>query len=95
MAAIVVDDAGDVLKAFRQAIVDGDFTEAAHAAHQLKGMLSTFETGSPVIDLQEIIDAARNCDGDTASRRFDAIAPGLRQLIAELAELQNSGNPTR
>lgn len=86
---MVVDDAADRLDRLRDTLRQGGLCDAAFRAHQLRGMLSTFETGYPVSKLQEVIDAARDEELGTARRRFEAVEPSLRALIDELAALDS------
>jgi hypothetical protein len=53
----------------------------------LKGMLSTFETGGPVILLQEVIVSARQGNQQEAEDAFDCCAAGIGSLIEEIKHL--------
>ncbi len=84
---MVVGDAAGRLDRLRETLDEGSLQDAAYRSHQLRGMLSTFETGYPVSELQEVINASRDHELGTARRRFDAVEPSLRELIEELAAL--------
>lgn len=88
MASVVVDDAAGRLDQLRDTLRVGDLGDAAYRSHQLRGMLSTFETGYPVSELQEVINAARVEQLETARRCFETVEPALRELIDEVAALK-------
>ena len=85
---MVVTDAEDVLAKLTRSIDAGDTASVAVTAHQLKGMLSTFETDSPVTELQELIETARRKDTAATRDQFQSLQPQLADLLAEIAELQ-------
>lgn len=90
MAAMVNDDAPQVWKLFRQELEAGALSKAADAGHKLKGMLSTFETESPVLELQECILAARAGNLDDAKSTLRACESAIDQLLAEIDQLSDS-----
>lgn len=91
MASLVIADADEVVARLRLAVEQGRCEEAARSAHQLKGMLSTFETGSPVIELQELIDAARAGDAATTREQHQLLQQDVQQLLNEIQNLQPTG----
>ena len=88
MATMVMADSGDVLKRLRAAIADNDCSTAARTAHQLKGMLSTFETGWPVTGLQQMIDSAREDDPPAMKSDFAAAEANILGLLDEIDQLR-------
>jgi hypothetical protein len=87
IASLVAEDAPDVFTKLRSQIAEGDLPEAAATGHQLKGMLSTFETDGPVIVLQELIYAARNGDRSEADSALKRCESQILQLIDEIKSL--------
>lgn len=85
---MVASDAEEVLAKLTRAIEAGDTASVSVTAHQLKGMLSTFETDSPVTELQELIDAARRHDAEATREQFQSLEPQLSELLAEISALQ-------
>ncbi len=85
---MVVTDAQDVLTKLTRSIEAGDTASVSVTAHQLKGMLSTFETDSPVTELQELIETARRKDAEATGEQFRSLQPQLAELLAEISELQ-------
>jgi hypothetical protein len=89
MAMFVVDDAPEILTDLRIQISESRLEEVATTAHKLKGMLSTFETGGPVLELHDLIVAARAGRADECRRAFNKCDAGIEHLIQEIATLQN------
>jgi hypothetical protein len=87
IASLVAEDAPDVFTKLRAQLAEGDLPEAAATGHQLKGMLSTFETDGPVIVLQELIYAARNGDQSEAESALKRCETEILQLIDEIKSL--------
>ncbi len=85
---MVVSDAHEVLGKLTHAVDQGDTAATAVTAHQLKGMLSTFETDSPVIELQELIETARRGDHASMQQQFRLLEPRLTDLLDEISALQ-------
>ncbi len=85
---MVVTDAHEVLEKLTRSIEGGDTASVSVTAHQLKGMLSTFETESPVIELQELIETARRKDADATRDQFQSLQPQLAELLEEISGLQ-------
>lgn len=90
MATIVLEDVDPILEQIRDGLEQQDGPGVARAAHQLRGMLSTFETGPPVADLQTVIDSARDGDHALATARFDSLLPALRRLFMDLERLRQT-----
>lgn len=88
MASLVSADADGVLDELREHLRRGDVAESARSAHKLKGMLSTFETGSPITELQELIDTARRGDGAACRRQFASLEGKVETLLTEIGQLQ-------
>jgi hypothetical protein len=88
MASMVVDDAPIVINELQCHLDQKALPEAAGHAHKLKGMCSTFETGSPVVELEDVIHAARAGKLDDACETFNRCKPQIKQLINDIAELK-------
>ncbi|MCC9658345.1 hypothetical protein [Rhodopirellula halodulae] len=90
LANIAAEDGPPMLKQVQSSVENGNLTEAARTGHALKGLLSTFESGAPVNELQPFIDAARNEDTDTAKVAHRSVSPKLEQLMVEIQALAAS-----
>ncbi|WP_404305429.1 Hpt domain-containing protein [Neorhodopirellula lusitana] len=89
MATMVTDDAPEVIVRLEQQLEQTEMEEAAASAHKLKGMLSTFETDSPVAELEEVVHAARGGNSRQASESFQACRAPIHELLREIAALKN------
>lgn len=87
LAEMAAEDAPVLLNTLSSEIQAGFLTAAAQNAHALKGLLSTFETGVPVEDMQPLIDAARDNDRDQTSQLLQGLEPRLSALIAQITGL--------
>ena len=88
MAAMVSDDAPVVLSELSDHIENGRTEPAARTGHKLKGMCSTFETGSPITELEDVIRAAKVGDADETQRLFQECQGGVVELIEEIRALK-------
>ncbi len=84
LAGMVAEDAPSLLTKLHTDIQSSEFNEAAGSGHALKGLLSTFETGTPVSEIQPLIDAARRSDCKAVSLLFTEIHTSLETLIDEI-----------
>ncbi len=89
MASMVADDANIIVADLQMQLDQDSMADAAATAHKLKGMCSTFETGSPVVELEELIYAARAGKTDEARAKFQACQPQIKELLGEIAALTN------
>lgn len=87
MASMVIQDANQVYEQLKRSIEVEDSPATAATGHKLKGMLSTFETNSPIIELQELIEMARRGESETVRRQFELIRPDVERLIDEVGNL--------
>ncbi len=87
MASMVTDDAPKIVEQLLEHLQRAEMKEVAASAHKLKGMLSTFETESPVTDLEEVVLAARAGDARAATEEFQGCRPGIDELLREIAAL--------
>lgn len=87
LAEMAAEDAPVLLTKLEGEIEHRRLDAAAHTAHALKGLLSTFETDSPVEDLQPLIEAVRENDGVEAQRFFRVLKPDLNELVYQVREL--------
>ena len=87
IAAIVTEDVPAVFAKFKEQLATGLLTEVTVTGHQLKGMLSTFETRGPVVLLQEVISSARKGNQQEADDTFHRCAVGISSLIEEIKQL--------
>ncbi|WP_068264957.1 Hpt domain-containing protein [Rubripirellula obstinata] len=84
LATIAVEDAPAMMESLESQIDDPTLTEAARTAHSLKGLLSAFETGEPISELEPLIEAARRGDKTEAATVHAAIKPKLQSLMTEI-----------
>ncbi len=73
-----------------QGIADFDIWAVYRSAHALRALLSTFETGEPVSELDAVIEAARQGDDYVAAAFFRSLRGDLVRVvnaIKQLAEL--------
>jgi len=87
LSRMVAEDGPVLLSSLRDKVAAADLTAVVEAGHSLKGMLSTYETGSPVAELQSIIDAARTGDDEVAKGIMEKQYPLLVRFITELQQL--------
>ncbi len=90
IAALVSEDAPEVFTSLQSQLSKRALSEVAALGHQLKGMLSTFETDGPVIILQELIHSARAGDQAEAERVLRRCNKELGDLIDEIKRLGDS-----
>ncbi len=91
MAMLVSEDAPQMLNNLELQLHDGQLQEASATGHSLKGLLSTFETGSPVKELQPVIDATRAENRERARELWLGCKSSIETLIASISELAVSG----
>ncbi|TWU08430.1 Hpt domain-containing protein [Stieleria varia] len=84
LAQITSEDAPELLSNLDDAIANEDTVVVAQIAHALKGMLSVFETGDPVSELQPIIDAARRRDVESMRSLYRANSRKIQALLNEI-----------
>lgn len=89
MAMFVVDDAPDVFSELKLQVHENQLSEAAATAHKLKGILSTFETGGPVLELHELMVAAKAGNAEDCRQVLRKCDAGIEHLIGEIAQLQD------
>tara|TARA_R110002111_G_scaffold182531_1_gene248035 strand:- start:127 stop:486 length:360 start_codon:yes stop_codon:yes gene_type:complete len=88
MATMVTEDAPDVLAGLREQVAQDDMLAAAATAHKLKGMLSTFDTGGPVPELEQLISAARKGHSDEVVSTLSSCVPEVENLLKEIVSLE-------
>ena len=87
LAQMAVEDAPSMLDELDCEIRSSQLFAASETGHALKGLLSTFEVGPPVSELQALIDAARAGDADAASSLVAQLRPSLEKLVREVRDL--------
>jgi hypothetical protein len=87
LAEIASEDAPPLLDSLSKQVEDGEAKLAAQTGHALKGLLSTYETGSPVEELQAVIDLARANDVPSCQQLFRSIVPSLQRLLRQINQL--------
>ena len=86
IAAIVTEDVPAVFAKLQAQLATGRLTEVPATGHQLKGMLSTFETRGAVVLLQEVIDSAREGNQQGADDAFHRCVAEIGSLIEEIKQ---------
>ena len=84
LAEMAVEDAPRLIDKMDDHVADQHWSEYAKTAHSLKGLLTTFETGGPVSEIQELIDEARAENGDAVSNCHRKTKPKLLGLVQEI-----------
>ena len=84
LANIAVEDVPTIMKTLDGQVERQVLDEAAKTAHSLKGLLSAFETGDPVDELQPLIDAARQGDETEVLRIHQQVRLKLELLMSEI-----------
>lgn len=87
MAAMVAEDAPQVWQDVQRHLAEDEWNDVASSAHKLKGMLSTFDTGAPIPELQEMIAAARKERVNEVRSCFSACRQDVERLIQEIDDL--------
>ncbi len=87
MAELVVADAPEILAELKEQFEQNESQEAASTAHKLKGMLSSFETGSPIPELQSVIDELRAGRLTEAYLIYQSCSGAIEDLVGEIGEL--------
>ena len=87
MASITSEDLPEVVRHTEAAIEDGNCEQAASGLHRLKGMLSTFESDSVALDIQDILDLARQGKGDQVQAAYQQHKSSMTELIDAVARL--------
>ena len=87
LAQIIAEDAALILEKLETQLQERRLNEFAQSAHALKGLLSSFETGPPVKDLQSIIDAARQDDFQAVQALFRIVQPCLHTFVSQVGRL--------
>jgi polyhydroxyalkanoate synthesis regulator phasin len=90
MASMVAEDAPDVVNDLRKQVATGEMQQAAATAHKLKGMLSTFETDGPVLELEELILAARQGQVQETASQFKIFDRRITGLLDEIASISST-----
>ncbi len=91
IAALVSEDAPQVYAELKTQLGDGDLAGVAMTGHQLKGMLSTFETDGPTIMVQQLIHAAREGKQREAEETLRHCDRDITNLLADVKQLAASG----
>jgi HPt (histidine-containing phosphotransfer) domain-containing protein len=87
MAAMVAEDAPEVLSDLRRYLEANEMQEVVATAHKLKGMLSTFETSGPVLELEELMVSARKNQMQEFTSSFNKLEGEIEKLIDQVFSL--------
>ncbi|GAA5509615.1 hypothetical protein [Novipirellula caenicola] len=87
MAALVSEDAPQLVNDLEHHFENDQLQDAAATGHSLKGLLSTFETGTPVKELQMVIDAARAGNRERGNALWLACKPAIESLTTSITAL--------
>jgi hypothetical protein len=92
MAAMVAEDAPEVLSDLRRYVEANEMQDVAATAHKLKGMLSTFETSGPVLELEELIVSARKKRTQEVASSFKSLEGEIEKLIDQVLSLAGASS---
>lgn len=70
-----------IIAAVESAMDAVDLDSAAKSLHQLKGMLSTFETEGVIVEIQDLLNACRAGESDSAREKFDRYRGSIDELV--------------
>ena len=87
LAEIVAEDAPGMLAELEDQLRSDQLSEVAQTAHALKGLLSTFQTGPPVSQLQPFIYEARLGHTESATMMFHDLKPSLKHFVGQVQQL--------
>ncbi len=87
MAAMVAEDAPAVMNDLRDQVAANEMYEVAATAHKLKGMLSTFETAGPVLELEEMMSSARKGQPQETASILKRSERQINELLVEILSL--------
>jgi len=87
MAAMVAEDAPAVMNDLREQVAAKEMQQVAATAHKLKGMLSTFETAGPVLELEELISSARKGQTQDTASLFKRSERQINELLDEILSI--------
>ncbi len=90
LAGIVVEDSPSMMTQLSEWASQGDMEGYARTAHALKGLLSTFETGEPVSELQSAIDSAREGNAAVVQKTHGELVPEIERLIEEIDSIAHA-----
>lgn len=87
MANLVTEDGPGVWAEVQRNLAEEQWQSLASSTHKLKGMLATFETRSPIPELQEMIQAARKERLDEVRSCFAGCRSDVEHLLKEINDL--------
>jgi len=87
LAQIAAEDAPLLMTQLERDVVMSNLKAVAATGHALKGLLSTYETDSPIGELQLLIDAARAGEQVEVEKALAHQWPRLQELIGEIEKL--------
>lgn len=90
MAAMTSPDFAGLIADSESAIRDNDGEAAVRSLHKLKGMLSTFESDGVVLEIQEMIAAARKGNVTSAGEHFRRHRGQIEELVDVVTQFSQS-----
>ena len=87
MARITAPDFRPLVKDAGDAVAREDAAAAIAHLHKLKGMLSTFESDGIVLEIQDMLHAARGGNVGVARDLFQQHRDGILELVSAVEEL--------
>ena len=84
MAALTAPDCPAVMKKVEGFLEQRDCDGAARSLHKLKGMLSTFDDGEVIGQIQELLDFARRGNLDELADCYAQRSDRIRAFIASI-----------
>ena len=90
LAEMAAEDAPQLLNKMDGQVAEQQWSGYARTAHSLKGLLTTFETGDPVSEIQGLINEARAENGNAVSAAHTKAKPKLFALVREIDQLTDN-----
>jgi|SRR6056297_1312751 len=87
LSSMVAEDAPVLMESMRKQLAENDLRSYAKSAHALKGLLSSFETGHPVDEIQSTIDAAREGDINGTRQMHENVGKSLQIFVDDVAAI--------
>ena len=91
MAEMTSPDFPALLNDSAIAVEGGNCEDAVRTLHKLKGMLSTFESDGVVLDIQDMISAARNQNEKLLKQHFERCRPQIEELVGVISDFSRDG----
>lgn len=86
MAAMTAPEFDGLIEQAKTAVEEGQCDDAVRILHKLKGMLSTFESDGIVMEIQEVIHAARTGKTESMQSHLSQHLGGIDALVRDIRQ---------